>query len=94
YGAHGSGDIFLAFSNANPGAMSRGFPDGEPGYEALRFVPWNRIDPFYEAVVQAVEEAVLNVLLAARPMVGRDGHRSPALPHDRLKALLAARNVL
>ncbi|WUI02316.1 P1 family peptidase [Spirillospora sp. NBC_00431] len=94
YGSHGSGDIFLAFSTANPGAISGGFPDGEPGYDALRFVPWNRIDPFYEAVVQAVEEAVLNVLLAGRPMIGRDGHRSPALPHDRLKALLAARGVL
>ncbi|TDB83914.1 S58 family peptidase [Actinomadura sp. KC216] len=94
YGAHGSGDIFLAFSTANPGAMSIGFPRGEPGYETLRFVPWNLIDPFYEAVVEAVEEAVLNVLLAGRTMIGRNGHRSPALPHDRLKALLTARGVL
>lgn len=93
FGGHSSGDIFLAFSTANPGAMSAGFAAGEPGYDTLRFVPWNRIDPFYEAVVQAVEEAVLNALLAARTMIGRDGHRSPALPHDRLKDLLTARGV-
>lgn len=52
------------------------------------------IDPCYEAAVQTVEEAVLNALLAARTMTGRDGHRSPALPHDRLRELLAARGVL
>ncbi|RKS69005.1 L-aminopeptidase/D-esterase-like protein [Actinomadura pelletieri DSM 43383] len=94
YGGHGSGDIFLAFSTGNPGAISGGFPTGDPGYDALRFVPWNRIDPFYEAVVQVVEEAVLNALFAARTMVGRDGHRSPGLPQDRLKDLLTARGVL
>ncbi|QXJ20456.1 P1 family peptidase [Actinomadura graeca] len=94
YGQHSSGDIFLAFSTANPGAISGGFPEGDPGYDTLRFVPWNRIDPFYEAVVQAVEEAVLNVLLGAETMIGRDGHRSPALPHGRLKELLSARGVL
>ncbi|MER6808583.1 P1 family peptidase [Spirillospora sp. NPDC000708] len=94
YGQHSSGDIFLAFSTANAGALTGGFPAGEEGYETLRFVPWNRIDPFYEAVVQTVEEAVLNALLAARTMIGRDGHRSPALPHDRLRDLLAARGVL
>ncbi|MBO2453783.1 P1 family peptidase [Actinomadura barringtoniae] len=94
YGQHSSGDIFLAFSTANPGALTSGFAVGEPGYESLRFVPWNRIDPFYEAVVHAVEEAVLNVLLASEEMIGRNGHRSPALPQDRLKELLAARGVL
>ncbi|MGH3587771.1 MAG: P1 family peptidase [Pseudonocardia sp.] len=89
-GSHFSGDIFLAFSTANAGALTSGFPAGEPGYETLRFVPWNRLDPFFEAVVQAVEEAVLNALVAARDMTGRDGHRAPALPHDRLRALVTA----
>ncbi|MGI5163518.1 P1 family peptidase [Spirillospora sp. CA-253888] len=92
-GHHSSGDIFLAFSTANAGALTSGFPVGEAGYETLRFLQWNRIDPFYEAVVQGVEEAVLNALLAADTMIGRDGHRSPGLPHDRLKELLAARGV-
>lgn len=87
-GSHSSGDVFLAFSTANPGALTSGFPVGEPGYETLRFIPWNRLDPFFEAVVHTVEEAVLNALLAAETMVGRDGHVSPALPHDRLRELL------
>jgi D-aminopeptidase len=52
-------------------------------------VPWGRVDPFHEAAVQAVEEAVLNALVAGRDTVGRDGHRVPGLPHDRLRALLA-----
>jgi L-aminopeptidase/D-esterase-like protein len=87
-GSHFSGDIFLAFSTGNPGALTAGFPEGEPGYEQLRFVPWNRMDDFFEAVVHAVEEAVLNALVAADTMIGRNGHRSPALPIPRLLDLI------
>ncbi len=85
--SHFSGDIFLAFSTANPGALTSRFPHGEPGpseYETLRFIPWGRLDPFYTAVVEAVEEAVLNALVVNSEMVGRDGHRVPALPHEVL----------
>lgn len=90
HGSHYSGDIFLAFSTANPGALDGGAggAGGSVGYGSLRFVPWAAIDPFYEAVVQAVDEAVLNALTANRTMVGRDGNRSPALPVDRLRELL------
>ncbi|MCP2336383.1 DmpA family aminopeptidase [Actinomadura rupiterrae] len=87
-GHHSSGDVFLAFSTADQGPMTDGFPVGPPGYDTLRYVQRNRIDPFYEAVVQGVEEAVLNALLAAETLVGRDGHRSPALPKDRLRDLM------
>lgn len=96
-GSHFSGDLFLAFSTANKGALNGGFAKTAPSetsYETLRFIPWNRIDPFYEAVVQSVEEAVLNALVANTEMVGRDGHRTPALPHDRLTKLLSARGAL
>ncbi|HET6213988.1 MAG TPA: P1 family peptidase, partial [Micromonosporaceae bacterium] len=96
-GSHFSGDIFLAFSTANAGALGSGFPAGEPdaaSYQVLRFIPWGRIDPFFEAVVVAVEEAVLNALTAAEEMVGRDGHRSPALPRDRLMRVLRERGAL
>lgn len=90
-GSHFSGDIFLAFSTAPaPGLASR-FPIGPPAddeFGELRFLPWGRMDPMYAAVVYAVEEAVLNALIVNADMVGRDGHRSPALPHDRLLALL------
>ena len=60
-----------------------------PGTTALTFIPWGKIDPFYEAVVQATEEAVANALIANEDMTGRDGHRSPALPRHRLAEILA-----
>ncbi|MFF4413776.1 P1 family peptidase [Streptosporangium sp. NPDC001559] len=87
-GSHFSGDIFLAFSTGNPGALTSGFPGEEPVYESMRFIPWSRLDVFYEAVVEAVEEAVLNALLGAETMVGREGRRSPAIPVSRLLDLL------
>ncbi|SEP39312.1 P1 family peptidase [Amycolatopsis saalfeldensis] len=88
-GSHFSGDIFLAFSTANAGALTIGPPEGAPGYEQLRFVPWNRMDAFYAAVAPAVEEAVLNALVAGRTMVGRRGHRSPGLPVAELLDVLS-----
>ncbi|WP_099025722.1 DmpA family aminopeptidase [Mycolicibacterium palauense] len=90
-GSHFSGDLFLAFSTAPaPGLASR-FPVGAPGadeFGTLRFVPWGRMDDFYTAVVESVEEAVLNALVVNDDMVGRDGHRSPALPLDKVAVLL------
>jgi len=98
-GSHFSGDLFLAFSTANPG----GFTPSEPApttppaqatrYDRLTFIPWGYLDPFFEAVVQATEEAVINSLVANEEMVGRQGHRSPALPRDRLAEIIAARNA-
>ena len=94
-GGHSSGDIFLAVSTANEGAFSRKSPknpksqEARPGYGHLDFIPWDAIDPFYEAVVQATEEAVANALIANEDMTGRDGHRTPALPRHRLAEILA-----
>jgi D-aminopeptidase len=51
---------------------------------------WERLDPYHEAVVQACEEAVVNALVANEDMTGRDGHRTRALPRDRVSGLLAA----
>lgn len=99
-GSHFSGDLFLAFSTANPGALTSTFPprpapEGDAGedapYETLRFIPWGRVDPFHTAVVEAVEEAVLNVLTAAEPMSGRDGHHVPAFPLAALAGMREAR---
>ena len=87
-GGHFSGDIFLAFSTANPGALSSAIPLAEPtadDYETLRFLPWGHLDPFFHAVVESVEEAVLNVLAAGTETVGRDGHRVPGLPHAAVR---------
>ncbi len=93
-GSHFSGDLFLAFSTGNPGAITpgdrpRATPAGD--YDVLRFVPWGSLDPCYEAVVQATEEAVANALTAGQDMTGRDGHRSPGLPRDQVAALFADR---
>jgi L-aminopeptidase/D-esterase-like protein len=89
-GSHFSGDIFLAFSTANDDALTSRLGTSEArAYANLRFVPWGLIDPYYEAVVQATEEAVINVLVGAETMVGIDGHRSPAVPHEALAAVIA-----
>ncbi|MGJ8522566.1 Beta-peptidyl aminopeptidase BapA [Carnimonas sp. R-84981] len=85
-GSHFSGDLFLAFSTANAGALGSkmGTPVGTT--ETIEFLAWGGIDPFYAAVVEAVEEAVVNALVAAEDMSGRDGHYSYALPHEEVRA--------
>jgi L-aminopeptidase/D-esterase-like protein len=93
-GSHFSGDIFLAFSTAAAPGLASAFPVGpvsDDEFGTLTFVPWGRMDDLYTAVVHAVEEAVLNALVVNDDMVGRDGHRSPALRHERLMALLSHR---
>jgi D-aminopeptidase len=94
-GSHSSGDIFLAVSTANPGGFTGGDPVGvgdDTRYDTLTFIPWGKIDPFFEAVVQATEEAVANALIANEDMTGRAGHRSAALPRHQLAEILARRN--
>jgi L-aminopeptidase/D-esterase-like protein len=96
-GSHYSGDIFLALSTADADGLGSRLPapeleaDGRRGrspYATIEFLPWEHIDALYEAVAHATEEAVLNVLVAAETMIGRDDHRSPALPTDALSGLL------
>jgi L-aminopeptidase/D-esterase-like protein len=96
-GSHFSGDLFLALSVSNPNAFTPGgatFGNGSHrDYDRLTFVPWGCLDPFYEAVVQAVEEAVANAIVANSEMIGRDNHRSPALPLGRLQELMPQRRA-
>ncbi len=87
-GENSSGDIFVAFSTANPAAAA------DTGISAVRMLPNDRINPIFEATVQATEEAILNAMLAARTMVGVDGLRVSAIPHDRLIAALRKYNRL
>ena len=47
-------------------------------------VPNEQLDPVFEATVTAIEEAIINAIIAADTMTGRDGHRIMAIPHDRL----------
>jgi len=85
---NGSGDIFIAFSTANPNAAQGA------GLAQLTMLPNDRISPLFEATVQAVEEAIINALVAAETMVGRDDHKVVALPHDRLREVLKKYNRL
>jgi len=86
---NGSGDIFIAFSTANPGAA---IPEG--GLAELQMLPNQRMNPLFNATVLATEEAILNALVAAETMEGADGHTVYALPHDDLKAVLKKYNRL
>ncbi len=89
-GSHFSGDIFLAFSTGNPGAFHTGWEARPPegSLDLAAFVPWAHLDAVYAAAVHAVEESVVNALVAAETMVGRNSFRSPELPLDRLSTLL------
>ncbi len=85
---NGSGDIFIAFSTANPDAAKT------EGLTQLTMLPNDRISPLFEATVQATEEAIINALVAAETMTGADNHKVVALPHDRLKEVLKKYNRL
>jgi D-aminopeptidase len=80
---NGSGDIFIAFSTANPNSNK---PSGE--LASLSMLPNDAMGPIFEATVQATEEAVVNAMVAARDMTGVSGHTVTALPHDGLKQTL------
>jgi D-aminopeptidase len=84
--AHTSGDLFFAFATGN-----RGLAGGEPEV-ALRMLSDDLISPFYDAVIEATEEAILNSMLAAETMTGRDGNTVHALPADLLLETLSTRS--
>jgi len=85
---NGSGDIFIAFSTANPAASDVGH------VVDLKMVPNDSMDPLFAATVQATEEAIDNAMVAATDMTGINGHHVRALPHAELRAVLAKYNRL
>ncbi|MCA9139022.1 MAG: P1 family peptidase [Planctomycetales bacterium] len=85
---NGSGDIFIAFSTANPNVRQ------DDGIADIRMLPNERIDPLFDATVHATEEAILNALVAAETMTGIDGTRVNSLPHDELRKILRKYNRL
>ena len=95
YGATSSGDLFLAFATGN-----RGMPPAEaraitvagerPGVVLVRCLAETALDPIFEATVEATEEAIVNALVAAETMTGRDGITAHRLPHDRLVEVMRA----
>jgi D-aminopeptidase len=82
-----SGDIFIAFSTANSGAAQG--PTAQ-----IEMLDNNSITPLFEATVQSTEETVINALVAAETMVGRDNHRVVGLPHGRLREVMSKYNRL
>jgi D-aminopeptidase len=87
-GSNSSGDIFLAFSTAAAGRIPS--EKARPGIApiAVDMVPNDAITPLFWGAIEATEEAILNALVAADTMVGRDGITAHALPHDRLVEIM------
>jgi len=80
---NGSGDLFIAFSTANPNVAN---PDQVT--HTVQTIPNDLMDPLFAGAVQATEEAVINALVDNHSMTGRDNHYVEALPHDRLRELM------
>ena len=85
-GSNGSGDIFLTFSTANPKAFNR------KNTRPIITFPNDRITPLFEATAQAVEESIINAMIAAKTMDGINNNKAYALPHDRLVEVLKKYN--
>jgi D-aminopeptidase len=83
-----SGDIFIAFSNANPGAVET------HGTRAVQMYSSDNMDSLFEATVEATEEAIINAMVAAETMTGADGITVRALPHDQVREILRKYNRL
>lgn len=81
-GENSSGDLFIAFSTANPENAKT------EGVARVEMLPNERINPLMIETVNATEEAIVNALVAAETMTGIDGNTVYALPHDRLREIL------
>ena len=82
YGSNSSGDIFIAFSTANPGAAAR------TGLIKTDMVPNDAMSPLFLATADATEESIVNAMIAADTMTGINGNTVYALPHERLVKIL------
>lgn len=78
-----SGDLFLAFSTANSEAVEQ-----HEGFVQPRMVGESAMSRFYEATIEAVDEAIMNSIFANQTMVGRDGNTCPGLPIPKVQAIL------
>jgi L-aminopeptidase/D-esterase-like protein len=85
-GENGSGDIFIAFSTANPSAFQRS------NFSTADQLPNDLINPLFEATVQAVEESIINAMVAAETMDGINGNKAYALPHKLVVEILKKYN--
>lgn len=86
YVSDSSGDIFIAFSTANQGAANR------VQNQKIEMLPNDQMSPLFEATVQATEESIINALLAAKTMTGKNGTKIYELPEDRLLQIMKKYN--
>jgi D-aminopeptidase len=87
-GSDSSGDIFLAFSTGNADQVRGSKSDTPPDPVSVEMIPNRSITPLFWGAIEATEEAILNALVAADTMVGRDDITAHALPHDRLVEIM------
>jgi D-aminopeptidase len=87
-GENSSGDLAIAFATGNRGLRPEEAV-GVPAASEVAMLNDQHIDPLFWAAIEATEEAILNSLLAATTMTGRDGTTFHALPHDRLAEVMA-----
>ena len=80
---NGSGDIFVAFSTANPHAWN-----DTPSPHTIQTLANEQMSPLFQATVEATEEAIINALVAGKTMTGIDGHTVIGLPHEELQEVL------
>lgn len=86
YGGNGSGDIFIAFSTATTGAANR------QDVQSLKMLPNEMQSQFFKATAEATEEAILNALMAAETMVGKNNSKVYELPQQRMMEILKKYN--
>jgi D-aminopeptidase len=89
-GGNGSGDIFLAFSTANPNAAH----GDEKGISNIQTLSNDHIDPILASSALATEEAIINSMIAAKDMTGHNGVDTKALPHEKVREFLEKYNRL
>ena len=85
---NGSGDIFIAFSTANPNS------EAADHVVSVQMLPNDLTEPVFAGTVEAVEEAIINAMIAAESMTGIENHRVVAIPHEQLRAILKKYNRL
>ena len=88
YSSNGSGDFFIAFSTA------RRIPHDSPLILKTEVVSNDAMSPLFLAVVEATEEAVINSMLKATTVTGRDGRTVDAIDIDQLLVVMRKYNAL
>lgn len=93
-GEHFSGDLFLAFATGNDDLHADSYDDLGPREVSLKGLGNAYITPLFDAAVEATEEAIVNAMVGAETMVGRDGVAAHGIPHDTLKALMTRHKIV